>query len=113
MEKSLRSVERELGVRLPADLHACTQRRTVATTRSASGGSCGRLRTRGGKPFGMEPWATARIIPLGDDGTGEPFYIDLVQRNVEVLRWSVIDNAPQGSEGSIAEFVAKWVASSA
>jgi hypothetical protein len=46
---------------------------------------------------------------FGDDGTGDPFYVDLEVVPAEVHRWSWIDNAPQGVVGTINEFSAAWV----
>jgi cell wall assembly regulator SMI1 len=106
----LERVERDLDLRLPdvlKDLYAS------GDGRYNSGGEW------------WVVWPTARLVEenrrawqnglprtyftFGDDGTGDPFYIDLEVVDGEVQRWSWIDNASQGVVGTISEFRAIWI----
>lgn len=49
------------------------------------------------------------LLAFGDDGTGDPFCVRLDEDTNEVLRWSWIDSAPHGSEGTMADFLRSWI----
>ena len=48
------------------------------------------------------------LVAFGDDGTGNPFCVEVGDASSEVLRWNWIDLAVERSEGSVAEFTAHW-----
>jgi cell wall assembly regulator SMI1 len=48
------------------------------------------------------------LVAFGDDGTGNPFCVEVGDASSEVLRWNWIDLAVERSEGSVAEFTAQW-----
>jgi SMI1 / KNR4 family (SUKH-1) len=59
-------------------------------------------------------WSEERLprslLAFGDDGTGDPFCVQLGSEDDVVLRWSWIDNDVQVAEGSMAKFAAEWIA---
>ena len=50
---------------------------------------------------------SASVVAFGDDGAGDPFVIGSEQPST-VLRWSCIDAATVGVEGTVEEFLARW-----
>ena len=47
------------------------------------------------------------LIAFGDDGTGNPFCVEVGGTSSEVFRWNWIDLAAERSEGSVDEFTAE------
>jgi hypothetical protein len=48
------------------------------------------------------------LLAFGDDGTGNPFCVQLATASADVLRWSWIDLAVERTEGSMDSFLAEW-----
>jgi hypothetical protein len=48
------------------------------------------------------------LIAFGDDGTGNPFCVEVGATSSKVLRWNWFDLAPERSEGSVDELTAEW-----
>jgi hypothetical protein len=49
------------------------------------------------------------LLAVGDDGTGDPFCLDLVEGEDRVVRWSWIDSAVVGDEGTWEQFSREWL----
>jgi cell wall assembly regulator SMI1 len=58
-------------------------------------------------------WLPRSLLAFGDDGTGNPFCVDIDEGESDVLRWNWIDEAVERSEGPMADFIAEWIGDSA
>jgi cell wall assembly regulator SMI1 len=110
--EALRAAERLLGVRLPERL------------RDLYRAGDGRYRSDGEWwvvwPLERITAETARaweqgmlpqdLLAFGDNGTGNPFCVPL-HGDDEVILWSWIDGALEGSEGTLSQFLHRWVES--
>ena len=108
MNERLAAIERELSVPLPAAL------------RSLYETSNGRFSDEGqwwvGWPLdrlaaeNRDAWRRGlptTLIAFGDDGTGNPFCVEVGGTSSEVFRWNWIDLTVERSEGSVDEFTAE------
>lgn len=63
-------------------------------------------------------WADAELplsrelLAVGDDGTGNPFCVP-TEGEDRVLRWSWIDGEAESEVGTLSDFAAEWLRSSA
>lgn len=48
-------------------------------------------------------------LAIGDDGTGDPFCLELSERRDRVVRWSWVDSGVQADEGRWANFCRAWL----
>ena len=49
------------------------------------------------------------FLAVGDDGTGDPFCLDLSDASDRVVRWSWIDSAVISDEGTWDVFCQEWL----
>lgn len=49
------------------------------------------------------------LLAVGDDGTGDPFCLDLSGASDHVVRWSWIDSGVTADEGTWDEFCQEWL----
>jgi hypothetical protein len=49
------------------------------------------------------------LLAFGDDGTGNPFCVDLDGLHDAVMRWDWIDLDVEYREGSMADFRSTWL----
>lgn len=49
------------------------------------------------------------LLAFGDDGTGNPFCVDLDEPHDAVVRWNWIDLDVEYREGSMADFRSTWL----
>ena len=108
MNESLASIERELGVPLPATL------RSLYGTRDGRFSEEGqwwvvwpRDRLVAENKDAWQQGLPTSLIAFGDDGTGNPFCVDVSGMSSEVLRWNWIDLAVERYPGDLgfAEFL--------
>jgi Cysteine-rich CPCC/SMI1 / KNR4 family (SUKH-1) len=109
MNERLASIERELSVPLPTAL------RSLYETSDGRFGEEGEWwvvwpldRLVAENKNAWRQGLPTTLIAFGDDGTGNPFCVEVGGTSSEVLRWNWIDLAIERSEGSMDEFIAEW-----
>lgn len=104
-------VEQALGVQLPEDL------RNVYEAGDGRFNVDGQwwviwplVRVATEAPLAWDRGLPRSVLPFGDDGTGNPFCIDLKAPSSEVRRWNWLDGDFDTSEGdTINSFLQTWI----
>ena len=106
-------MERALGVQMPASL------RRIYEAGDGRFNALGQWwvfwpldRVATDAPLAWERGMPRHVLPFGEDGTGNPFCLDLRASAATVQRWNWIDGDFESNEGAIDVFIQTWVESS-